>query len=252
MGQSPWFPYVRRRPGARVRLFCLPHAGGSAGFFRPWFGLFPEWVDVFPVQPPGRETRIRETPHLAVADYARELSGALGELLELPYVIFGHSMGAIVGFELVRLLERLDRPLPRELVLSAHQPPHGSAKKGHFADQDEQTILSRLREHGGTPDEVLNHRELRELVIGTLRADSTVLRDYRPDLAAPPLQTPLTPFGATDDPEVSPQELAEWARYSVHPRPPQIFEGGHFYLQTSRASVLEALLARLAAAAKNP
>src|SRR5690349_236164 len=99
---GPWLACVRPRPRSSVRLFCFAHAGGGASFFRGWAAGLPESVEVSPVQLPGRETRFREPPFTRLGQLTEALAEALRPHLDRPFAFFGHSLGALVAFELAR------------------------------------------------------------------------------------------------------------------------------------------------------
>src|SRR4051812_38568638 len=101
---DPWLPFTRPNPAARLRLFCFPFAGGGASAFRLWSQGLPLTVDVCPVQPPGRETRFREPAYTRLPPLVTALADALRPHFDRPFAFFGHSMGAIVAFELAREL----------------------------------------------------------------------------------------------------------------------------------------------------
>src|SRR2546423_7692121 len=103
---NPWFQYWKPNPLARLRLFCFPYAGGHAALFRTWSKGLPSEIELCPVQLPGRERRMREKPYANLPELIDTLVGVLSPYLDKPYVLFGHSMGALISFELARALRR--------------------------------------------------------------------------------------------------------------------------------------------------
>src|SRR4051794_36920377 len=114
--RSPWFVVPTPRPDARRRLFCLPHAGGGAAAFRRWADGMAAAVEVVAVQPPGRETRFREPPFTDWRSLVVSLADALPA--DRPFALFGHSLGALLAFELARELRRRGGPPPDHLFVA--------------------------------------------------------------------------------------------------------------------------------------
>ena len=117
---NSWIFASRPNPQARLRLFCFPHAGGGASFFRPWIGMLSPDIEVCPVQLPGRENRLKERPFNQFSPLISELAQALRPYLDRPFAFFGHSMGALVSFGLARHLREQNDPMPRHLFISAY------------------------------------------------------------------------------------------------------------------------------------
>src|SRR5262245_44114205 len=119
-----WFARLEPRPSARLRLYCLPYAGSGAAVYRPWAALLPSTIDLRLVQLPGREARLREPAYTRMDALIEALAPAVASEIDRPYVLFGHSMGALVVFELARALRRLDLPSPTCLFVSGRRAPH--------------------------------------------------------------------------------------------------------------------------------
>src|SRR5262245_41626934 len=125
---DPWLPFRRPSPSARLRLYCFPFAGGGASIFRLWPDALPASVEVCSVQPPGRETRFREAPFARMAPLVAVLADVLLPELERPYALFGHSMGALIAFELAREQRRRRARPPEQLIVSGRGAPHLPAR----------------------------------------------------------------------------------------------------------------------------
>jgi medium-chain acyl-[acyl-carrier-protein] hydrolase len=244
--RDPWIVRPRPLPDAKLRLFLLPHAGAGASFFRGWADAFsPQLgVEVCAVQLPGRETRMREPPFDRWEPLVAALSEALVPHLDLPYAVFGHSTGAMVGFELARTYRRSGRPLPVHLFPSGRPAPHLPRMLFTY-DLPDEGFIDSVRELGGIPEEVLAHRELMGLVLPILRADMAVneLYEYREE---PPLDVPITVYGGLADPRAEVEHLEAWAQHTTAAFRTHIFPGDHFYLTTGRHQVLDTLARDLA------
>jgi len=224
-----------------VRLFCLPHAGAGASTYRPWAALLPGGVTLTPLQPPGREERLSEPPFTNIRETARSLVSMVMRQADRPFFLFGHSMGALIAFELAHELRRLGLPEPGGLLLSGRQPPHRPGLREPLHQLPDDLFVERLRDMGGTPPEVFEYAELLELLLPTLRADFEACDTYRP-IARPPLDLPIHAFGGRDDVNVPPDELIEWNRHTTGPVSVTIFPGGHFYVLERRAELAAAVV----------
>src|SRR5690606_37522313 len=121
---SPWLQRFVPRPGARLRLFCFAHAGGSAAAYRPWCNALPDTVELCAVQLPGRANRLNEPPLQRLGDIVEAVVHAVRPQLDLPYALFGHSMGAVLASEVARALRHAGAPPPSHLFVSGRRPPH--------------------------------------------------------------------------------------------------------------------------------
>jgi medium-chain acyl-[acyl-carrier-protein] hydrolase len=237
---NPWIVCPEPRPGHRIRLFCFSYAGGGASLFRTWpHDLSPD-IEICAIQLPGRESRLTEAPYAAMAPLVDALSAKLGPLLDRPFAFFGHSMGALVSFELARSVRRRSGLSPVHLIVSGRGAPHRSPSivVDHRLPADE--MIGALRRLDGTPDEVLRNRELMELVLPTIRADFAVCGTYEYRYEAP-LACPITAFGGRQDPHVGIEDLAAWRAQTTGPFSLRTFDGGHFFVRDVRATVLSAI-----------
>jgi medium-chain acyl-[acyl-carrier-protein] hydrolase len=234
--------YRKPNPQAELRLFCFPYAGGSASIFTQWQARFSNRIEVCPVQLPGRENRLLEEPVSSIERLVPQLADELEPYLDQPFLIFGHSMGALIGFELARELRRRNRPLPQKLIVSAKQAPHIPRSKPLGYDFSDEELINQLRELNGTPEEVLANRELMELILPIIRADFALVDRYvyREE---EPLACPILAFGGIEDPDVKQEELAAWQQMTAGGFVMQQFAGGHFYLFQENTDALEQIVA---------
>jgi surfactin synthase thioesterase subunit len=225
--RSPWLLCRDRDPEARLRLYCFPHSGGSAGEYLRWGAGLPG-VEVWGVQPPGRAGRMDEEPISDLRELVRRL---LDEAeFEAPFAFFGHSLGALVAFETARALRAAGRPQPVLLVTSAlgapqHQP--GRPPLGNVAD--DRLIGAMADRYDALPPELLEDEELRAQILGCLRADLALLDGYRhrPDA---PLDLPIAVLGGREDTEPE-EQLRDWAGHTTAWSRLDLLPGGHFYLR---------------------
>lgn len=242
---NSWITCPSPHPAAQVRLFCLPFAGGGASIFHTWGKTLPSTIEVCPVQLPGRENRLREPPYTDLQALVEQLANQLHPYTRKPFALLGHSMGALLAFELTRTLRRQSSPMPRMLFLSAHRAAHLPLRRQPLHGLADPAFIEGVRRLGGTPAEVFAHQELRELVLPLLRADFTVCDRYR-FVPEAPLDCPLVLYAGRQDTEVSPQEVEAWREHTTQTARLRIFSGGHFFLQSDRDLLLRAITSALA------
>ncbi len=240
-----WLVRPAPNPAAALRLFCLPHAGGGTAAFRAWPASLPTCVEVCAVQLPGRETRFQEAPYIHWEPLVNVLADVLAAAIDRPYAIYGHSMGALLAFELVRQLRRLDRPLPACLFVAGHRAPRLPATEPKMHTLPEAEFRAELRRRRGTPDAVLNNAELMEALTPMLRADFSVCETYAYQ-AETPLDCPLAALGGQTDASVAPDVLAAWGQETSSTFESTLLPGGHFFPFTHPGPLLAYLRQALA------
>ncbi|MDQ3918034.1 MAG: alpha/beta fold hydrolase, partial [Acidobacteriota bacterium] len=237
---DPWVVYPKPNPRAGARLFCFPYAGGGPSVYRPWAESLPPGVELACVQYPGRGSRLKEPPLAKLMPLVEGLVPALPAHLDRPFAFFGHSMGAVIAFELARRLPRE----PFHLFVSGREAPTAPGKELHTYALPEQEFIEELQRLGGTPLEALAHPELMQLMLPMLRADFEAIQtyDYEP---GPPLSCPITAFGGLEDQDVTPQQLEAWREQTVGRFVAHMLPGDHFFLHTAQAQLLEIVSAEL-------
>jgi medium-chain acyl-[acyl-carrier-protein] hydrolase len=225
---------------ARLRLFCFPYAGGGALLFRDWHAELPTHVEVYPVQLPGRGNRMREQPFIDLFALVEAAASELLPYFDKPFAFFGHSMGAIISFELARLLRRSNGPLPCHLFVSGSRAPQIPDPQPTSYNLPEPEFLQRLHEMKGTPAEVFENPELMKIILPVVRADFSVCQTYVYS-EEPPLEIPLTAYGGLCDEEVPCEFLESWQLQSSGPFKMRLLPGDHFFLNTGRQHFLQVL-----------
>lgn len=266
-----WLPRLgpAPRPGQpppRVRLICWPFAGGSAASFAAWpMALHPS-VEVRALQLPGRGVRMAETPLQRVSDARPYILAALTHFSDLPLVFFGHSLGALLAYDAVYHGAGAWRGRLRRLILSAKPAPHIQPRVSRQNLPDAE-LLEELEQFGGTPPELLAHREFMAMILPMLRADFAMVENYAVDCSPmrPPaleqssvfevaastedatserlpgaqaIALPVSLWWATEDQQASRDQVMAWRPYFTHIDEEYAFDGGHFYLNENREPVL--------------
>ncbi|MFC8449569.1 thioesterase II family protein [Kitasatospora sp. NPDC057223] len=239
-----WAVRWRPAPDAALRLFCLPHTGGGAGLYRQWAAETGPGIELVSIRLPGRETRFRERPHDCLDELVPALVDAITPQLDLPHAWFGHSMGALLAFEVCRELRRRGLPEPVRLLVSGRRAPHLPARTPPVHAAPVEDLLAHLAELNGTPTELLSLPGAFKALLPMLRADFAVSETYRwrPE---PPLDCPVSVLGGAADPVADPAELLAWQHHTTADCSVRLFAGDHFYLHQDRAPVISALTAAL-------
>ena len=235
-----WITCRKPRAQAHLRLFCFPYAGGGVSIFRAWSDGLPADVEVCPVQLPGRGTRLMEPPFTRLSPLIQALAEALFPLLDKPFAFFGHSLGALVSFELARQLRREYAVQPVRLFISADRAPQIPNRDPPIHNLPEGEFLVELRRLNGTPREVLEDEELRQIMLPLLRADFAVYETYGYS-TEPPLNCPISAFGGSQDHRVSRSDLEAWRDQTSVSFSLRMFPGDHFFLNTTQPVLLRVL-----------
>src|SRR6266700_6933709 len=233
-----WWVRPKPNPQAALRLLCFPYAGGTASVFRTWHLALTGEVEVYGIQLPGRANRFVEPAFTRAPELVEVLGPALGSLFDKPFVFFGHSMGAIISFELSRWLRRHGKPLPSHLFVAgrrAPQIPDTDPPRYLLNDADFITSLSELN---GIPNEVMNNPDLVRLALPVLRADVELSEtyEYREE---PPLTCPITAFGGVDDKEESLDIVNGWSAQTNSVFSFHAMAGDHFFIQSNETELLK-------------
>lgn len=238
---SPWF-VVHAKPQADMRLFCFPFAGGSSTSFRGWEQWLPDRIEQVVVELPGRGRRFGESP----CDSLSKLIVPLADAIEVSgghFAFFGHSLGALICFELTRELRRRGSPLPEFLAVSAKRAPHIPTDRQLHLLSDAK-LVNELQTYNGTPAAVLGNEELMELFLPILRADFSLAECYQHQ-PEPPMDIPIHALGGDKDMGVTVEQLRAWQKHTTVTFSLKQFPGGHFYHQEDAAEAFVAHLNEL-------
>ncbi|HEY0449291.1 thioesterase II family protein [Actinophytocola sp.] len=235
-----WVRRFHPADGAATQLLCLSHAGGSASYF---FGvsraLSPE-IDVLAVQYPGRQDRLKEPCVSSVHELADRLVAAIEPLTGRPITLFGHSLGATLGYEVAVRLERAGVK-PTALFASGRPAPHRSRlERTHL--RDDAGLISAMKELGGTDAGLLDDEDVLRMVLPAIRGDYTAAETYahRP---GPRLSCPIVALVSDRDPKVTVQEADAWREHTDGDFELAVFPGGHFYLNDHVPDILNRIRA---------
>ncbi|MBB5113490.1 alpha/beta fold hydrolase [Micromonospora echinospora] len=236
-GASRWFGPAGS-PAGDAQVFVFPYAGGVAASFAQWQELAEPELSVHVALMPGRGARLHEPPVDDLTEVVDQLATAVTERASGPFLLFGHSLGALVAFEVARELRRRGAPAPLALLVGGAEAPQTRLVRRRVHDLDDTGLIDALRDFGATPAGLLADRELMELVLPGVRADFALSERYayRPE---PPLDLPVHVLLGDGDEHVDPDRAAGWARECVTAPRRHVFPGGHFFLTDCEPEIID-------------
>jgi medium-chain acyl-[acyl-carrier-protein] hydrolase len=229
MSGNRWLRISRPARPPRLRLICFPHAGSDAPVYSQWAAPLPPDIEICVIQLPGRGARLDEPLYTRLGPIVDDLAAAMPPLFDLPVALFGHSLGALLAFEVAQALAAVGHALPRCLVASGCRAPQLRTQEAPKHSLPEPAFVAELAQMSGTPTEILSNPEILAMVLPALRADFEIAETYvhRP---RPPLSCPILSYGGLDDPDVSRSDLEGWRQQTASSFNLRRFPGGHFFL----------------------
>jgi len=232
MLQNNWFVFPQPNPQAKMRLFCLPYSGSGAVAYRTWPDNLPREIEVCAIQLPGRENRLRERPFTQVQPLVDAIVAEIAPYLDKPFAIFGHSLGALIAFELARSLRRCFGELPRILLVSGRGAPDCCLREEPIHALPDDAFITRLRDFNGTSEMVLRNQELMALLLPVLRADFAINEtyEYTADL---PLTCPVAAYRGAKDTNMTYEDVDAWRQETSAAFRLRTLPGDHFFIHNS-------------------
>jgi medium-chain acyl-[acyl-carrier-protein] hydrolase len=239
--RSKYFIRPIKVKSPKARLVAFPYAGGSAVAYYKWAEHLSLDTELISLQYPGRGRLIDMSPCISIHDLAKESCKTIWTLSDKPLIFFGHSLGAIVAFETIRMLRRFGNSIPKALVVSSRQAPESKSyfdNKLHTLPDDQ--FLSGFSQYGGIPSEIMECSDMVEYLMPLLRADITALEtwSYKPES---PLEIPIMALGSDQDITLDLKQLQRWSEFTHSTFQFQIMHGNHFYFQGQLTEVVNTI-----------
>ena len=244
---NQWVKLLKPASRASISLLSLPYAGGASLMYQPWAPYLDDSVELYAIDLPGRRDRIRERPMTVLEDVVTAIGTAITPLIACrPIALFGHSLGALLAFEVSRWLRRTVHVLPAHLIVSGRRAPHLPSTEPPAHVRDDESFVAYLSELNGTPPQILQNPGLLELMLPTLRADFQLgeTYDYSPEL---PLSCPITAIGGDCDEESFEGRLDAWRCHTTAEYAQHLLEGDHFFIHSRETELLSLVRASLRA-----
>jgi pyochelin biosynthesis protein PchC len=237
--RDAWIRRIGSPRNAAVSLICFPHAGGSATYYS-WLArsLAPE-IELVAIQYPGRQDRRFEECIDNIPEFSDRIFEALNPWTERPFAFFGHSMGAILAFEVARRFEATMDTAPLRLFASGRRAP-SRQRSDNIHQRDDRGLIAELRRVGATDERVLADEELLATILRVIRADYRAIETY----SCPPgavVACPVTALVGDADPQATIDEASAWSEHCTGEFDLRVFPGGHFYLDSCRTQVAHLL-----------
>lgn len=232
--------HPRSQSHVQLRLFCLPYAGGSAHTYATWANRLPATIEVWPVHLPGRAERLRDTPLESATDVVAALAPVIQPFTDVPYAIFGHSMGTLVAYELAQQLRRNDVPAPQALFVSGRRSVHFGEAYPAIRHLDDDAFITALHQRYGRLTAILTNTAIQELLLPALRADFSICETYAPSTLTP-LPYAIYAYGGTEDRDARLEDLLSWSRYTTDRFQVTMVPGGHFFIEDHPELLIAAL-----------
>ena len=237
---SQWFEAVIPVEKRALQLFCFPYAGGSAQVFRHWQQHFSSDVSLWLAHLPGRDKRFAQPPFKSLKELVEVLADAIVPMLWEDYAFWGHSMGALISFELARELRRRKHALPGAMFVGGCRAPQVPASAPTTFDLPEEDFIGQLKRLNGTPRELFEDPETLKFFLPTLRADfqTTETYAYQPE---DPLACAIYAYGGLQDTDVPVKSLRAWGQQTSRKFEARLFPGDHFFIHSSTPNLIDVL-----------
>lgn len=233
---TSWFLRPQNTDVPKLRLFCFPYAGGNAHLFNQWAKFLPSGIEVCSVSMPGRGSRINETPLREISEAVERLTEKIVELDDKPFAFFGHSLGATIAFEITRKLAKSKQKTPIYLFVSGRSAPQTIEKVEKTYHLSDTEFIESVRTLGGTPQELIDNRELMELIVPGLKADFQMVQNYQFNFDSP-ISCPISAFGGLSDNFVSRENLNAWSELTSAKFSAKFLEGDHFFINRQAQNI---------------
>lgn len=240
MYNNDWFINFNPNFNSTIRLFCFPYAGGGSSAFYPWKTYLANNIELIAIQYPGREGRFSEPLVSELKVITHELAKGFKPYLDNPYLIFGHSLGSLIGFEFIRLIRQLNFPLPKHFIVSGAKAPHMPLRRKHLHNLEDIAFKKELMKYNGVPEHILNNDELMNLFMPLLRNDFKITEDYvYQDLD--PLSCNITALSGLDDETVLKDEVLGWGKQTNKNFQHISYPGDHFFIRNHQIHIIQVI-----------
>ena len=226
----------------KIKLYCIPYAGGSAAIYYRWRPYFQDNIEIVPLELKGRGQRVGEAFYESLEEAVEDLFDIIkDELDNSPYMIFGHSMGSMLAFQLVHKIQENRYPMPMRLFVSGRKSPIYSSIGENMHDASIEKIKAKMLSYGGTPPEVFEDPKLIEYFLPVIRADYYMMEKFVYKDFEEKLDCKIAVFYGLDDKDTDEETVKEWSKYTMSNINVYAFEGNHFFIESNKNKVCETI-----------
>lgn len=230
--------YFLKEPNSndKIRIFCFPYAGGGASAYRNWKNYLPDYVGIYPIQIPGRENRITEEAITDMPELVNKVVDSMSPYLDVKYLVFGHSLGAKISYEVCNRLRKLQESMLCHLIVSGSRAPHIPEPEPlhNLKDID---FIEAMKRYSGMSKEFLENKELLKLFLPIFRADFTLDETYK-FTRYEKFSFPITALYGDKDHDSELDSVEAWSEYTNEYFNKKMFHGEHFFIKTSEKEVV--------------
>lgn len=242
--KQSWIKCYRKSENPKLKIFCFPFAGGSASAYKKWPDHLADDIDVYAIQLPGREERIREQLYFDLKLCVKEIYQKILPFLDGEFAFFGHSMGAVMAYELASCLQENNQLIPLNLIVSARCAPHIQDPEFKIHDLADNQFLEAIRKYNGTSEVILQNKDLMAMFLPILRADFSMSETYEYSYTLP-LRCPVTAICGVEESDLNESHINDWENTTQSDFNMKMFPGGHFFIKDKVEMVLHYLNDRL-------
>jgi len=233
-----WYLEYKKNHHATIRLFCFHHSGGSASGYYPWIDHLSPHIEMITIQLPGRENRFGEPLNNNLKDIVAELSKRFVDYKDKPFILFGHSLGALMSFEFAKSIKQLYSIFPSHMIISATKAPHLPFRMKHLSQLDNQALKEHLKIYNGIDERILEDDELLDLFLPIIKSDFSICESYH-FLESKPFPCDILALSGDQDETVTPEEILAWKKYTEGKFEHLSFPGKHFFIKDHQKKILE-------------
>lgn len=233
-----WCITYKKNPQAILRIFCFPHSGGGASAYFPWVEKLSSLLELVSIQLPGRENRFYERLVNDLDVITTELCKEFEQYKEKSFIVFGHSLGALLCYEFVKSIHKFYNVFPKHMFVSAAKAPHlpfRMKKLSHLSDNE---LIEEISIYGEIDKTLKENSQILSMFLPVFRSDFSIGENYFYE-ETPPRSFDITAFYGENDSTVREEEINAWKKHTVGHFKSISFEGGHFFIKDKQDEILK-------------
>lgn len=240
VSEKKWCVTYKKNPKAILRIFCFPYSGGGASAYFPWIDKLSSSLELVSIQLPGRENRFHEPLVSNLDVIIAELCKEFERYKEKPFIVFGHSLGALLCYEFVKGVHKLYNTYPKHMFISASKAPHMPFRIKKLSHLSDVQVIKELSVYGGIDQTLKENIQILKIFLPIFRNDFSIGENYSYRKFTP-FPFNITVFHGVNDPTVKEEEINAWQKYTTGHFESFSFEGGHFFIKNKQDEILKVI-----------